>query len=398
MREKSKQQNDAEGVLAQLLGNPLARILRSAGVGTWSWDIATDVFSWSVGTANKTGTPHLRFESIEELVAFAHPEDRAELRAATLATRTSGSDLHHRFRYQRADGGFGRVLIDGICVGPGVPPAAVVGMSRDDTEEMDAETALAQLFDERHRVAQALETALLPPSLPSVPGLLVDAAYQSSEGASTGDFYDLFPLGKGEWGLTIGDVGGHGPAAAAITAAVRYALRAAALVRRRPARVVQAANKAHLAATEGERFTTCHFVRMSTSTDGKLRVKVATAGHPSLLVRRVDGTIEELGGSGPMLGMLNDPEFVEASGTLHPGDLLVAYTDGLTEARRQGEEFGDDRLHELIRDWNGPIKGMADHLQESSSSFSGELQDDIATVILQVAELSEAQSALGGSK
>ena len=222
-----------------------------------------------------------------------------------------------------------------------------------------------------------------------MPGLSVDAAYRSSEGAATGDFYDLFPVGRDEWALSIGDVGGHGPAAAAITTSVRYSMRTAALIRRSPSRVLRAANTTHLSAALDERFTTCHFVRMRRNTNS-FDLRVGTAGHPDMLIKRIGGDIERFGGTGPMLGLTQKPDFVDARATLHVGDVLVAFTDGVTEARRSDEFFGEEGVASFLMDWSGPIEGFADALHTKANSFNdGVARDDMATVAIQVEALPE---------
>lgn len=364
----------------------LAEVLADGGIGLWRWDLATDSVSWTIPGGDGLEDTAIRFGSSAEVVALASRQDRAGLTLALRETAEDGAALRHLFQLSGERRSV--IRVDGKRFGT-AGSGHVIGISRDDTQSALADRRIATLFDERDRVARALETALLPPTLPPVPGMSVDAAYRSSEGAATGDFYDLFPTGGGDWALSIGDVGGHGPAAAAITTSVRYSMRTAALLRRTPSRVLKAANETHFEAARDERFTTCHFVRMRRDAKG-VRLRVATAGHPALVIRRTDGTIEQLSGSGPMLGLMRSPEFVDARALLQVGDLLLAYTDGVTEARRGDAFFGEEGLTSFLAGWSGPIKGLAQALHQESSAFNeGRVSDDMATVVLTVDDLSE---------
>ncbi len=362
----------------------LAEVLADGGIGIWRWDLATDSVSWTIPGTDGLADTAIHFGSSAEVVALASDQDQAGLTNALRKTAGAGTALRHTFQLSGERSSV--IRVDGKRFG-NARSGHVVGISRDDTQSTLVDRRMATLFDERDRVARALETALLPRSLPPVPGMSVDAAYRTSVGAATGDFYDLFPTGGGDWALSIGDVGGHGPAAAAITTSVRYSMRTAALLRRTPSRVLRAANETHFEAARDERFTTCHFVRMRRVAAG-VRLRVATAGHPALVIRRADGTIEQLSGSGPMLGLMRTPEFVDARALLRVGDLLLAYTDGVTEARRGSEFFGDEGLSSFLTSWTGPIKGLAHALHEESSAFNeGLVGDDMATVALTVEEM-----------
>ncbi len=373
--------------LDRFVSSPLAQVLDAGGIGVWNWNIKTGVVSWGVPRADGSVATELTFESFDGFVALAQDGERAELAAALRDVATGKAGLSHSFHLEGDDRHI--IKIDAKRFDD-LASSHVVGISRSDIEHAGDQERLTALFNERDRVARALETALLPPAMPAVPGLSVDAAYSSGEGAATGDFYDLFPVGGGDWALSIGDVGGHGTAAAAITTSVRYSIRAAALVRRNPTRVLRAANEAHRAAVRDDRFTTCHFVRFR-HTAGGMQMRVGTAGHPDLIVRRVSGEVERLAGSGPMLGLMRSPEFKEARTILNVGDIVVAYTDGVTEARRGDEFFGEDGVVEFLRAWSGPVAGFAGALHHRADDFNvGVVRDDMATAVVQVEEMPRA--------
>jgi sigma-B regulation protein RsbU (phosphoserine phosphatase) len=186
------------------------------------------------------------------------------------------------------------------------------------------------------RLAGTLRRSLLPPSLPDVPGLQVAALFRpASSDEVGGDFYDLFPLPDGRWGVSVGDVTGKGAEAAALTALVRYTLRAAAITEPDPVAVLTTLNSAlnQEYRPEDPRFCTVLYGVLSPG-GGESAVVLGGGGHPPALVLRGGGgaTFAETPG-GQIIGILPDADVAVATVRLGPGDTLVLYTDGLTEAR-----------------------------------------------------------------
>lgn len=260
-------------------------------------------------------------------------------------------------------------------------------------EELAQRAALvvdnARLLSERTRVAQSLQAALLPPSLPDVPGLELAAAYRAAGEANDvgGDFYDVFDIGRGAWAAAVGDVSGTGPGAAAVTGLVRHALHASAQRSRDPAAMLSVAN-AVLGEQRGrdwERFCSaaCAIVRPGQTT----RVTMASAGHPPAFVLRAEGRVEELDCPGVALGIAPRPATRARRVALGPGDLLLLYTDGLTEARHaDGSFFGEAALGEVLRGATGmSAHGVVGRLLEAVEEFTGgALTDDLALLALSV--------------
>ncbi|MFE3811728.1 PP2C family protein-serine/threonine phosphatase [Streptomyces sp. NPDC059131] len=190
--------------------------------------------------------------------------------------------------------------------------------------------------------ASTLQRTLLPPALPTVPGLELACHYQTDSPRDVGgDFYDVFPLGAQRWAFFVGDVCGKGAEAAAVTSLARYTLREAAQHHDDPTAVLDALNSALLLDPSiGSRYCTCVFGTLQPSPDGGFIVTVAMGGHPPAFhVQHADGgggglAVEPVRPRGGMLvGALESARF--ASRTLHlaPGQGLLLYTDGLTEAR-----------------------------------------------------------------
>ncbi|MFI5801712.1 SpoIIE family protein phosphatase [Streptomyces sp. NPDC051561] len=205
---------------------------------------------------------------------------------------------------------------------------------------------------ERERLQQlvaTLQASLLPPALASVPGLRVDAHYHpASADELGGDFYDLFPLGDGSWGMFLGDVCGKGATAAAVTSLTRYTLRAAAVYDPDPAAVLNNLNTVlhHEYGGRDPRFCTVIF-GLLTPDEGAFRITLASGGHPPALLMRADGTAAFLPTpGGQLIGVLPDAHIATTTFRLGPGDTLMLHTDGLTEAHTEpaGERYGDEAL------------------------------------------------------
>ncbi|HYH48154.1 MAG TPA: GAF domain-containing SpoIIE family protein phosphatase, partial [Acidimicrobiia bacterium] len=168
----------------------------------------------------------------------------------------------------------------------------------------------ATLFAERSRVASALSESLLPPLLPPIAGLDAAARYRPSGAGSTGrgnvvggDFYDLFEVSNGRFGLLLGDVSGVGPEAAALTGVARYTVRAVAEAEEAPCNVLTRLNEA-LLRLGSERFLTAIYAHVEPKDDGVVPVNLCNGGHPPALVLRDDESVEVLDrATGMLLGL-----------------------------------------------------------------------------------------------
>ena len=150
----------------------------------------------------------------------------------------------------------------------------------------------------------------------------------------------MFDSGNGSWGMTIGDVCGKGPEAAAVMGVVRYTLRAAAMHEDRPSSLLSSLNDALRQHQLDERFCTVAYVRIRPG-NGAARLTVCLAGHPPLVVLRADGRVERAGQPGTILGVLPDLSLTDVTVDLSAGDAVVLFTDGVTDERR-GKEIGGE--------------------------------------------------------
>jgi len=263
-----------------------------------------------------------------------------------------------------------------------------VSLGKDEAEALSvlgAQSSMAlenaQRFERQRRVARSLQEGLLATETPPLHGFRIDAVYEpaSHDAEIGGDFFDVFDLGEGIVGIVVGDVSGKGAEAAAQTAQAKYMLRAFAIRNASPASVLYHLNNALVHGFAEDRFATCMFGVFDTNSSTG---QIALAGHPPPLVFRRDGTVETFELPGTILGMFEDQQFEQTSFHLDQGDVFVAYTDGLTEARRDKELYGIERVsRQLARCAGDPSCDVARTLYEDAQSF-GEVTDDTVVFAL----------------
>ncbi|HEX2088601.1 MAG TPA: SpoIIE family protein phosphatase [Actinomycetota bacterium] len=245
----------------------------------------------------------------------------------------------------------------------------------------------ARLFEERSYVARTLQQSLLPPKLPSVPGVELASLYRPAGEAFEvgGDFYDVFPSTGRTWAVVIGDVCGKGPDAASVTGLARHTIRAAAAEESRPSRILQTLNDAVLQQRTDHTFCTVAYVRMK-SAHGGIALDVCCAGHPLPMILRADGAVEAVGAEGTLLGIFPDPELADRAGRLRPGDALVLYTDGLTDQHGPEGRLGRKGIEDALASSAGlDAASIAASLERAVMSGNGQpLQDDVALLVVRV--------------
>ena len=241
----------------------------------------------------------------------------------------------------------------------------------------------ARLYEQQRDIAGILQQALLPRSLPEVEGAIVAVRHRPGRTGTEvgGDFYDLFEAGD-RWIAVVGDVCGKGPEAAALTALVRHTLRATA--RLGPEEAVLRVHEAIQASGENT-YCTLACAELRHVEDG-LIARVTTAGHPEPRIVTPEGAIERLEVTGPLVGVLHDPVFTAQEVPLPAGSTFFMCSDGIPEARRNGEIFGDNRLEELLTTL-GPLEPeeMLRRLEAEVVDFvAGRPRDDLALFALRV--------------
>ncbi len=261
----------------------------------------------------------------------------------------------------------------------------------DVTDQRRLSEALAASEDRHRRLAEDLQSSLLPPELPRPAGVELAAVYRPSTTVATvgGDFYDLVELDGASWLLVVGDVQGTGPIAASLTAAARYAIRAAAVHSSEPADVLRTANEVLMRRGAPAGTCTIACVRAQRIAD-RIELQAVSAGHPLPLVLRAGtGVVEDLGAHGTLLGILADVDLPVSATTLSAGDVLVLYTDGATEARYRTSKgdlvlFGEERLRSVLATARGVgAADVAGRVESAVLDFqAGRPADDLAVLVL----------------
>ncbi len=245
----------------------------------------------------------------------------------------------------------------------------------------------ARLHDELAHIASTLQRSLLPGSLPDVPHLDIGTRYLpvGEHNEVGGDFYDLFRTEPGVWTALIGDVSGKGAEAAAITSLARHTLRAAAMRDPDPVENLRLLNETMLADTNTSRFCTVSYGRLRPS-PGELRVVLANGGHMPPLVVRSDGTVEHIDVPGALVGALPAAPFSSREIRLGPGELLLLYTDGVTDLRTRGPRSGERQLARTLERVAGA--GVEETLDAVATmaveAQDGKPRDDIALLAFRV--------------
>jgi integral membrane sensor domain MASE1 len=267
----------------------------------------------------------------------------------------------------------------------GVTGVTVLLLAAVITERRRAEEAVEQ-------IAGALQESLLPSRLPEVPGIDLAARFRPVGAGYRvgGDFYDVFESRDGSWVVVVGDVCGKGPRAAAITGLARHTLRAGAVHEQRPSGVLAVLNDALRDERSARELCTVVYVRLD-RVGAAFRLTCSTGGHPLPLVLRRDGTVEQIGTHGVVLGAQADPHLVDTSVELHPADCLLLYTDGLTDAYAPAHALAAADIESLLGSCAGLSAGdIAEHVFCAALDVSrSEPRDDIALVVLRIADESE---------
>ncbi|MGW2741818.1 SpoIIE family protein phosphatase [Streptomyces sp. NPDC001450] len=244
----------------------------------------------------------------------------------------------------------------------------------------------AMLYEQEKDLAQGLQQAMLPRTIPSVRGADVAVRYRAATVGGTlgrdigGDWYDLIPLPGGRVGAVIGDVQGHDTHAAAVMGQLRIVLRAYAAEGHTPATVMARAS-VFLHELDTDRFATCLYAEADLSTGV---VQVVRAGHIDPLVRHADGSCHRIPVEGGLpLGLSAEfgrLEYPVATLELDPGHTLLLFTDGLVEQPGSDLDDGLEALTTLIAKGPDEVRDLATRLIEVAEERGGD--DDVALLLL----------------
>ncbi|MFD9570092.1 PP2C family protein-serine/threonine phosphatase [Streptomyces sp. NPDC059982] len=325
--------------------------------------------------------------------------------------------------------GFGTVgsMVVTPLPGPGVAAGALVLLRHGDTAAFDdneevfarlfaaragAAMSAARLYAEQTSITETLMRDLLPPALHHIDGIEFAGGYRPSgdDHRIGGDFYDVHrtpppgagadadEAGGGETLVVLGDVCGKGLDAAVLTGKIRNTLQALLPMASDHRRILRLLNGA-LLNSHHARFATLILASVARH-DGKVTLRLTSAGHPPPLIVRGDGTVEEVPTRGTLVGALPEVEAVTLRAELAPGETCVLFTDGFTEAKGGplGDElFGETRMKRALSDCAGmPAEAIVERMQMLAAQWiGGGRHDDMALVAI-TAPRTNHLSAVGG--
>jgi serine phosphatase RsbU (regulator of sigma subunit) len=373
---------DGSAVLALIAPPPHSSQYKLIGRATGIVFVAEDVIAtfeeWRRRGVRFLNTPRLRRVHYERHAPVSRPSDGAAGNAEPLP---AWGGIFTRF-----------TDIDGNSFG-------LVGFDEVNREIEAQRRRVAEKLESERRTAQELEIAkqvqarLFPQRLPAMQTLEYAGVCIQAHQVG-GDYHDFLDLGRGRFGLVIGDISGKGIAAALMMANLQANLRSlCAIALDEPQRLLRSVNQLFYENTTESAFATLFFAEY----DDKLRrLRYASCGHLPALLFRGDGTIERLDSTGTVLGIFKEWDCSITDRGLFPGDTLVLYTDGITESfNPAGEEFGEQRLIEAFRRHRElPAAALITSIVNEVQDFSAGQQHDDITLIVAKCTVDGRQGAL----
>ena len=242
----------------------------------------------------------------------------------------------------------------------------------------------ARLYSREHDVATVLQRSILPGALPQFPEIEAASLYEPAGGESEigGDYYDVFRAQDSTIWLSIADVCGKGVVASTKTSMIKYAVRSFAAAGFSPGRVIGEINRMVVEGGDPSDIVTLWVGRIDAERE---RIMWSAGGHPSGLLRRADdGEIVRLAATGPLLGAVASVTYVDESAPISGGDVLILYTDGVTEARSGNTFFGEERVEAALAP-GGTAKEVVGRLKSALRRFvQADLRDDVAVLCVKV--------------
>ena len=325
---------------------------------------------------------------------FQDREGKAQPKADCLllgVLRTGGTTRTESDWFTRADGRVIEVAYSSAAILTDGRVAGAVVVFRDVTERSAVEQRAQRLTAERTEAGQEWQRNLLPTHLAEIPDVDIAVSFRpvGDDALVGGDFYDVIPSGDGHL-LVLGDVCGKGPGAAAIAAMVRFLLRGAADRGVDPRALLTLVND-ELLAHPSHRFCTLVLAFLVARDDGRLQATISCAGHPQPVLLRTDGTTEHVGGAGALLGVFATVPVASQELVLDPGDRLVLFSDGLTDAGRLSDR---PEVAAILTGHADPTSAETVSLLEQAAGVVEQesLPDDVAILVARLVPAHEAGS------
>jgi sigma-B regulation protein RsbU (phosphoserine phosphatase) len=267
-------------------------------------------------------------------------------------------------------------LLDSVASQAGITLESI-RLAEEIAERMQIERRAADEME----IARQVQSRLFPQTMPPLRTLEYAGGCIQARRVG-GDYYDFLDLGPGRLGLVLADISGKGISGALLMANLQANLRSQyAIALEDLPRLLKSVNRLFYENTPNDCYATLFFGDYD---DATRRLRYANCGHNAPLLLRADGTLERLRATTTVLGLFREWECPTAVVTLHPGDTLVIYTDGVTEAAdEQGEEFGEARLIEAVRCQRDlPVSELLSRIHAAVQQFSGGTQADDLTLVI----------------
>jgi serine phosphatase RsbU (regulator of sigma subunit)/catechol 2,3-dioxygenase-like lactoylglutathione lyase family enzyme len=361
---------DGSAVLSLIAPKPDSLQHKLIGRSTQVVFITEDVVSkyreWSLRGVRFNHTPRLRRIKYDAEARTVRPAVQSPLLGEET---TIWGGVSTRFR--DIDGNiFSLVSFDEVT-------HAVEAQRRAQAQKLETERRAAQELE----IAKEVQSRLFPQTLPPIQSLDYSGLCLQARQVG-GDYYDFLDLGPEYLGLVIGDISGKGIAAALLMANLQANLRSqCAIALEQPQQVLKAVNQLFCQNTLDGAFATLFFAEYHISTG---RLRYVNCGHLPALILRTDDTVERLYATSTVLGIFKKWDCELGDLTIHPGDTLALYTDGITESFNEDrDEFGEDRLIEsLRRHRNQPSQSLLQSIVADVRQFSSQEQHDDITLII----------------
>lgn len=293
----------------------------------------------------------------------------------------------------RADGSSLPVLLNAVLDRakdgePGVTRVAVFDATERRRYERELLAAKQRAEESERRAAElarTLQETLMPPRNPRIEGMDVATGYRPAGSGDEigGDFYDVFEVAQHHWVVSLGDVSGKGVTAATVATLARHTIRAVAVNVESPAEVLRQLNNVMLS-NGTERFCTAILLRLRRVGD-RWDVTMSAGGHPPAIVLDEGRAPRTIGQPSSLIGAFESVSFDDIRFELRGGATLLLHTDGVTEARRCGQFYGEDRLMRLLHGNTEGPEGLVGRILGDVLRFQGgAARDDIALVALRV--------------
>jgi len=273
---------------------------------------------------------------------------------------------------------------------------ASVAAIRVENARLTEEQMERERLEREQQVASEIQQRFLPATAPIVEGYeLQGISFPCYE--IGGDYYDFIQREGGSLVVALGDVSGKGTAAALLMSSLHAAVHAQADTHDSIVKTISAVNRYLVESIPPNRFVTLFYAELDPKAGS---LTFLNAGHNPPLIVHTGGTMEQLASGGLPLGIMSDAEFREGHTKLHPGDVLVIYSDGVSEAvNPSGEEFGPTRLYEVVaRNLDASAGGIRDRIESALTKFcqGTPAADDITLVIVKrLAEAAEVSAVAG---